>query len=158
MKEGSFGRSAKFAIDHEFAKQISKDEALRILSDSEKIGLVHKTFHVRGDPEMEEMAICNCCKCCCGNLQGFYSGTSPTHTYTSYIADIDKDLCIGCGTCSEKCPIEAPYIDNDIIIIDKEKCFGCGICVQLCPENAIKLKRTGLREVFIPAPKINPTT
>lgn len=58
----SFGRSAKFAIDHKFAKQITKQEALTILDEAEELGLVHKTFHVRGNPDLEEMAICNCCK------------------------------------------------------------------------------------------------
>ena len=153
----SFGRSAKFAIDHDFAKQISKDKALKILNDAGKRGLVHKTFHIRGNPKLEELAVCSCCKCCCGNLQGFYSGNSPIHTYTSYIANINEDICVGCGTCSEKCPIEAPYMEENIMVIDKDRCFGCGVCAQLCPENAIKLLRTGLREVFIPAPKLKTT-
>jgi len=150
----SFGRSAKFAIDHNFATQITKNQALKILKEAEKLGLVHKGFHIKGNPELEEMAICNCCKCCCGNFQGFYSGTSPTHTYTSYIARINIEHCIGCGTCVEVCPIEASSLRNEIAKINETKCLGCGICAQQCPENAIQLIHTGLRKVFIPAPKV----
>ena len=58
----SFGRSAKFAIDHGFAKKITKDESLKLLREAESYGLVHKAFHTKGDPKLEELAICNCCK------------------------------------------------------------------------------------------------
>jgi ferredoxin/DNA-binding HxlR family transcriptional regulator len=150
----SFGRSAQFAIDHDFAKQITKDQALKIIKEAEQIGLVHKTFHTKADPQLEEIAICNCCKCCCGNFQGYYNGTSPTHTYTSHIARVYEGSCVGCGTCCEICPIEAPYLIDDIAKIDEAKCLGCGVCASQCPENAIKLEQTGLRKLFIPAPKI----
>jgi Pyruvate/2-oxoacid:ferredoxin oxidoreductase delta subunit/DNA-binding HxlR family transcriptional regulator len=150
----SFGRSAKFAIDHKFATQITKEQALKLLKEAEKLGLVHKGFHVKANPELEEMAICNCCKCCCGNFQGYYTGTSPTHTYTSYIAKVHEESCVGCRTCTDLCPIEAPSLVNEIAKIDDTKCMGCGVCAQQCPEHAIELIHTGLRTVFIPAPKI----
>jgi len=151
----SFGRTAKFAIDHDFAKSISKEEALEKLKEAEDLGLVHKAFHVRGDPQQEELAICNCCSCCCGNFQAFYSGTSPTHTYTSYIANVNEDDCVGCGTCVDVCPINSIELDDTIAKVNTERCFGCGVCAHSCPENAIELQRTGLRKVFIPAPKVS---
>jgi hypothetical protein len=58
----SFGRTAKFAIDHGFAKEITKNESLRLLKEAESFGLIHKAFHAKGDPRLEELAICNCCK------------------------------------------------------------------------------------------------
>ena len=151
----SFGRTAKFAIDHNFAKLISKEEALEKLKKAEELGLVHKTFHVRGDPYQEELAICNCCSCCCGNFQAFYSGASPTHTYTSYIANVNESDCVGCGTCLDVCPMNSIELVNTTAIINEERCFGCGVCANTCPENAIKLRKTGLRKVFIAAPKLS---
>jgi ferredoxin len=151
----SFGRTAKFAIDQSFAKKISKEEALKILREAEDLGLIHKTFHVKGDPFMEELAICNCCRCCCQNLQAFYSGTSPTHTYTSYIAHVNEIDCVGCGTCLEVCPMDAIDLEEATAIVDEERCIGCGVCANSCPEDAIELQRTGLRKVFIPAPKVS---
>lgn len=145
----SFGRTAKFAIDYDFAKRITKEEAKKLLREAEDLGLVHKTFHVRGDPEREELAICNCCKCCCGSLSAFHKGTGPMHTLTSYMAKINKDKCVGCGTCVEKCPMEAIELNNELAKLIAARCIGCGICAHHCPENAIKLNRTGLRNVFI---------
>jgi len=150
----TFGRSARFLIENGFAKEVTKTEAIEILKESEEYGLVHKAFHTKADPELEELGLCNCCQCCCGNFQAFYKGTSPTHTYTSHIARINEDLCIGCGTCIDKCPVEAPILVGSTTVINQDKCIGCGVCAIKCPEKAINLEITELRKVFIPALKI----
>lgn len=151
----SFGRTARFVIDHGFAKEITRNETLKILKEAEDLGLVHKAFHINGDPELEELAICNCCDCCCQNFGNFYRGAAPTSTVSSHIALIDKQLCIACGTCQDTCPVSAPTLEENYYNIDIEKCLGCGVCVQQCPEQAIKLQKTELRRVFIPPKKIS---
>jgi len=150
----SFGRTAKFAIDHDFAKAISKQQALKIIKDAEDLGLVHKAFHTRGDPKLEEIAICNCCVCCCGNFGSFYSGAAPTSTLTSYLSKVNQKNCIGCGTCVEKCPMEAIELIDNVAKVNEDRCIGCGVCAYKCPEQALTLERTGLRRVFIPPPKM----
>ena len=150
----SFGRTAKFVIDHGFAEEISKTEALKLLREAEDLGLVHRAYHTRGDPQLEELAICNCCKCCCGNFGNFYRGAAPTSTVSSYMATIKKELCIGCGNCVNTCPMEAPYLLNEVVELNEERCIGCGICTQQCPEDAIQLERVGLRRVFVPPPNL----
>lgn len=151
----SFGRTARFAIDHGFAKEISKIESLTILKEAEELGLVHKAFHVNGDPNLEELAICNCCQCCCGSFGNFYRGAAPTSTMSSHIAFIGEQSCIACGTCLEVCPMSAPILEGDNYIIDIDKCLGCGVCINRCSEHAIKLQDTELRRVFIPPKKIS---
>ena len=79
----------------------------------------------------------------------------PYHCNTSYLAQVNEEDCIGCGTCVKMCPMEAIQLHNAVAIIDENKCIGCGVCVHHCPEDAISLKRTGLREVFVPPPKKN---
>jgi len=150
----SFGRTARFAIDHGFAKEISRNESLSLLKEAEELGLVHKAFHVNGDPNLEELAICNCCQCCCGSFGNFYRGAAPTSTMSSYVAFIDEQLCIACGTCLEVCPMGAPTLEGDCYIIGIDKCLGCGVCINRCPEQAIKLQKTELHRVFIPPKKI----
>jgi ferredoxin/predicted transcriptional regulator len=152
-----FGKSAVFAIEHNFGHPISKEEVLKILQKSEDERLVHKAFHVHLKPELEEEAICNCCKCCCGIFQMYYGGIAPYHCYTSYLAEVSDSDCIGCGTCVEKCPMEAIELVDTIANVDSNKCIGCGVCAHHCPEEAIALKRTGQREVYVAPPRLQAT-
>jgi len=148
-----FGKTAQFAIEQNFGKSISKEEANKIFQKAEDEGLVHQAFHVHLDPQKEEEAICNCCKCCCGIFQLYYRGAMPYHTQTSYLAVVNEEECIGCGTCVEKCPMETISLIDDIAKINSEKCIGCGVCAHHCPQEAIKLEYNK-RDVFIPPKKI----
>lgn len=148
-----FGKYATFLIDHNFAKSISKEEAIKILKEAEDLGLVHKAIHLK-NPGQEEIAFCNCCNCCCQFFQLYKRGIIPFHTLTYYIANLDENKCIGCGICVEKCPIDAIELTTAISLTNLDRCIGCGLCAHHCPEKARNLERTGLREVFIPPPQI----
>jgi Pyruvate/2-oxoacid:ferredoxin oxidoreductase delta subunit len=149
----TFGRWGKFLIDHNFGKPISKEEAIKIVKEAENYGLVHKAFHVKQNPELEEQTICNCCSCCCQIFQTYRRGIFPFHTLTTSIAIVDTEKCKGCGICVEKCPIEAIELVGDHSYVNIDRCIGCGICAHHCPEKARTLERTELRRVFIPLPK-----
>ena len=148
-----FGKIAQFAMEHRFARPITKEDAYRILRESEEEGLVHKAFHVNLDPGREEEAICNCCKCCCGTFQMYYKGAAPLHNFASYLAVVDADACSACGLCTEKCPMEAIELAGDVAEIDRDRCIGCGVCAAQCSMDAISLERTGPRQVFVPPAK-----
>ncbi len=149
----TFGRSARFMIDYDFGKEITGEEAKRILKECEEAGLVHKFFHEKNDIERDEFAICNCCKCCCGTFELYYRGAAPMQTYTSYRAVADDDLCNGCEACVGMCPMEAVDLAGGVARIDAAKCIGCGVCAYHCSSEAISLGRTGIREVFVPPPR-----
>jgi heterodisulfide reductase subunit A len=69
---------------------------------------------------------------------------------------IDEELCVGCGSCSDVCPIEIPnYFDEGIgmvkaayipfpqavpllATIDKEYCIECGLCNTACERGAVQ--------------------
>jgi len=64
-----------------------------------------------------------------------------------------KDLCIGCGTCVEKCQIDAIELnDSNKEVRRTEWRIGCGVCAHFCQENAISLLE-GMRNIYIPPPK-----
>ncbi len=151
----TFGRSARFMIDYDFGKEISKEETKRILRECEEAGLVHKFFHEKNDLERKEFAICNCCKCCCGTFDLYYRGAAPMQTYTSYRARVDAELCNGCEVCVDMCPMEAIKLTGDVALINDDMCIGCGVCSYHCSSEAITLERTGMRSVFVPPPRIS---
>jgi ferredoxin/DNA-binding HxlR family transcriptional regulator len=151
-----FGKPAEFSIERNFARRISKEEAKKVLKEAEDSGLVHKVFHSKLDFSKDLDGICSCCKCCCGIFRMFYQGIWPFHTMTSYMAKSNYEQCIGCGTCVEKCQMEAISLTNDHAEINEERCIGCGVCAHLCPEHAMTIERTGPREIFILPPKISP--
>ena len=134
----TLGKSARHTSNHGFSKLVSKEEALEILKKCEDAGLVHKAYHLHGDISKEEVAICNCCSCCC--LTARECLIFPVANATNYLASIDQDLCIGCGTCVEKCYNHAIELnDENKAERIEEYCVGCGVCAYNCPENAISL-------------------
>jgi len=152
-----FGKAAYNAINYNYAREISKDEAKKILKQAEDDGLVHKIFHTKLDFSRDIEGICSCCACCCGIFRLYHEGVWPFHTITNYLAKINSDECIGCGTCVEKCQIKAISLEDDLAKIDESKCIGCGVCAHLCPQSAIDLEKTEQREIFLQPPRIPQT-
>ncbi len=149
----TFGKSARHTIAQGFARKIGKDEALKILKATDEAGLVHKIFHNGNDIKKEENSICNCCKDCCHTFNYWRRGALLMYNITSYLSEVNQEGCTGCGTCVEKCPMDAISLDDDSkAIVNSELCIGCGVCAHFCPENTIVLKK-GLRNVFIQPPR-----
>ena len=135
----TLGKSAKHTSKHGFSRLVSREEALDILKKCREAGLVHKAYHLASDINKEEVAICNCCGdgCCPNSLKGAYI---PQNNASNFVAEINPELCTGCGTCVEKCHNAIIELNNDNIAERDEKfCIGCGVCAYFCPENAISL-------------------
>jgi heterodisulfide reductase subunit A-like polyferredoxin len=64
------------------------------------------------------------------------------YTAESIVANVNQDVCVGCGICEAVCPYSAPKI----IIKDGKKvsevnvalCKGCGNCACSCPSGAME--------------------
>lgn len=44
--------------------------------------------------------------------------------------------CIGCGACTEQCPVAVITLE-DVAVIDADGCIDCGACEAVCPVGAI---------------------
>lgn len=52
---------------------------------------------------------------------------------------VNQEMCTGCGTCVEECPVGAMALtDDDVAQIDEDQCIRCGICHDVCPEEAVR--------------------
>lgn len=54
---------------------------------------------------------------------------------------VDKEKCIGCGTCVKFCPEAVISLKNKKAEIDYYFCKGCGVCAEVCPVKAILMKK-----------------
>ncbi|MHA1379771.1 MAG: ATP-binding protein [Candidatus Helarchaeota archaeon] len=124
-------------------RELTKEEALKILKDCEKRGLVHCTSNAQ-----EMHFICNCCSCHCGILRGLLEFRNPNAFMKSnYIAEFNDNECRQCFRCVEICPTKAikHYLaheeNKEKFIVDPEYCIGCGVCSTNCPSKKIELKK-----------------
>jgi len=51
----------------------------------------------------------------------------------------DPELCTGCGTCVDQCPVSALTLEGALPQVDANTCIACFCCQELCPEKAITL-------------------
>ena len=52
---------------------------------------------------------------------------------------VNTEMCTGCGTCIESCPVGAISIqDHNGAFIDDQACIRCGKCHDICPEEAVR--------------------
>ncbi len=130
---------AEYLIDKSIGRRISKQEAIDIIKRSEEKGLVHLVDNAREDIKHT----CNCCGCCCWSVGTIRRRRIPRDILmaTYFIRRTDKDRCIGCGKCSDICPVDAVKMEGDFPEVDEEWCIGCGVCFAVCPSSAIKLIR-----------------
>lgn len=124
-------------IEKGLAREISFERGQKILKQTNERGLVHMTIY---QPDHEIFALCSCCSCCCHDLQLVLKyDKSYITTKSDYVADDKTDLCIGCGTCVDRCPFSARALE-DTLAFNPESCYGCGLCVTTCPEGAISMR------------------
>jgi Pyruvate/2-oxoacid:ferredoxin oxidoreductase delta subunit len=147
-------RAAEYAITRGTGRELTRQEAMKIMDVAEEAGLIHSVFNGSAVTNV----ICNCCADCCifyypltkhGVLE---KGVARSR----FQAEVDKAICKGCQTCVERCPFEAvemvkiPGEKKLKAQISSEKCFGCGVCAVGCESEAIRLTEIRPPE-YIPA-------
>lgn len=131
----SFGTAAEYYIENGIGREISAEEAIKILEETDKAGLVHAGANTR-----HLANICNCCPCCCASMKGMVTQGHQKEKYMNalYEAVIDTESCLACDECSTRCPVQAIVVE-DCAVVNREKCLGCGLCAGVCPTEAITL-------------------
>lgn len=123
-------------------RRITIEEANKILDRTAECDLIHLALYSKGhQPE----AICSCCSCCCHDLRALLDfGNMNMVIASDYIVDFDKEKCINCGICIERCHFKAYTEKLGQTMFLREKCYGCGLCIMTCPVEAIKLMKRGV--------------
>jgi ferredoxin len=134
-----YDEMAEFVINRGLAREISKDEAKHILKVSEKDGLVHMVDNTQGQIKHT----CNCCGHYCWNVGIIRRRKIPRDQLMAvyFIRDTHLEECVGCGNCTEICPVDAVEMVEDLPMVNDDWCIGCGVCAVSCPAEVISIKR-----------------
>ena len=139
------GPAAKGSLASGEGQELTREETFALLDRAERDGMVLQPANAR-DP----VFICFCCGCCCGMLKAAKQFPRPAeYMQTNYQAFVDASLCAECGTCLERCPMEALRAGDGTTLVDLDRCIGCGACVPTCTSQAVTL-RAKARETVPP--------
>lgn len=130
-----FGSAARMYVEEGRGRFITKEETLEILKKAQGDGLVLEMMNT-----LKPTAICTCCRDCCGYLTNVNKLARPAEFLPSnYYAKVDAELCSGCETCVNICPMDARTVKDNVSEVDLERCIGCGVCVPACTAGATRL-------------------
>jgi len=141
----TFNGSAESLIKHGYARSVDVAEGMDLLQQAYERNLVQFGENVRERVNF----ICNCCGCCCEAMIAArkFGMLNPVHT-SNFLPVVEESTCIGCGMCTNVCPVEAMTLvsSNDPhdasarkAAVDEDVCLGCGVCVRTCPRKCLSL-------------------
>jgi Na+-translocating ferredoxin:NAD+ oxidoreductase subunit B len=143
-----FGSMARYLVEQGMARQITRDETLKILREATEEGLVHISDNVQGSLT----TICNCCSDCCAFITTKLLSGRESLARSNYVAAVEAEACVGCATCEERCPMDAVAVVDDVAVVDPALCIGCGVCTPSCGgDSAIALV---VRDEIAPPPEL----
>lgn len=125
---------------------MDSEESAELLKSTEADGKIHTIWTFK-TPYIG--AICNCDQkgCLLFHLKEKYK-FADIILKGHEIAQIDHDICIGCGKCQMICQFNAIEIIEKKAIINN-KCYGCGVCRTNCPMEAIQLSPRTISNKFL---------
>jgi len=164
-----FDRLGRYTVENDLGREITREEAHEILRQSAESGLVHGVSNYQQGAD----TICNCCRCCCIQMEAFHKlGHAEGMTHSNYRVRTDPDTCIGCGLCVKRCPMNAFHLEDSpeakgrvtivaaenktgkkelknksgkVSVLNPDLCIGCGVCAYKCSSESLVLER---REVI----------
>ena len=142
------GDEAAFWIAQGTAREITQEQALDILRKNREDG-----FIIECTRESHGEYTCACRKGYC-NVVAFWEalheelGTLENsmawNQLSDYQLEVDYDACVQCGTCANRCPMQAITMEAEHdgkggYPLVSDMCFKCGQCAYVCPMEARKL-------------------
>ncbi|MDO8491416.1 MAG: 4Fe-4S binding protein, partial [Dehalococcoidia bacterium] len=122
------GEEVDYWVKYRNGRRLSKDEALQVITDAGKAGLVITGLNYQ---EMQRV-FCSCCPDCCLLLRPYIENNNPySLARSNFMPQFYTDKCKACLTCKDSCPVGAigriPAFEEgkkDRMVAIKERCIG----------------------------------
>lgn len=130
----AMGELAQYYVWKGVGWQVTREEALASVEQSMEEGLIINHFY---DSNTEVICQCRCDNCAIFGAQQAIAGQGDAvFAQSDYILTLDKEKCIQCGACIERCPMEAITFGDDGYPQMGPECAICGQCAYVCPAQA----------------------
>lgn len=127
------GHYAEYAIRTGKARRVTREEYMARLKEAEERGYVHNVSNHDGPSPIEY--ICNCDYQTCMSIRASSYTQAANLSKSNFVAKVDTEKCVACGSCVEKCPGNAVKLGQKL----PQKCKVEYVDSDFPPEvNAIK--------------------
>ena len=141
----SFGSGAYYYEQNGLGRSIDRKEALEILEQGCKAGLV-----LQPGNSQKPANICMCCGCCCQVLSNLKKLSHPAlAVHSNFYAKVNEEACVACEACADQCQMDAITLE-DTAVVDPDRCIGCGLCVPVCPTEEMFLEQKPATDQYVP--------
>ena len=115
-----FGDWADYYVRNGLARYIDQAEVIEILTMADKANLVLQPSNSK-----DIVFLCCCCGCCCAVLTRIKPHPRPSELVASpFRAKHESERCQGCGTCIDRCQMDALTFEGDRVVFNSHRCIG----------------------------------
>ena len=109
------GHCADMFIRMGRGKKLTKEEAYELIRHVEEIGCVHQITTLENG---STFAICNCQpeSCLALGVSQYYN--TPATSQSNYVAEIDREKCVACGQCTDRCANNAIQMGQKLCTVE----------------------------------------
>lgn len=129
-----FGQYADRFIEQGLAERVTKEQMIANIECAIEDGFVPDMYWAQ-HPEI----MCLCRSDMCDVLTSYrrvHGMTDNRDRVTAYDLKYDKDACIKCGVCIDRCPMKGVGFGDDGYCVMDTACVACGQCALKCPASA----------------------
>ncbi len=130
----AMGELAEYYLFEGYGYEVTKEEAMESVQQSADEGMVVQHFYGKGSE-----VICQCHSDSCfllGALRSVDGVGDAVIKMSNYTLELDKDACIQCGACIDRCPMHSVSMGDDGYPQMDAACARCGQCAVTCPAAA----------------------